>query len=499
MQNSHTISIVNIKNTFWDIFKLFSRLGIPRAMSFTFSLEMLIIIWLLNEVDSDETHLAATGLTVLLISATAILLFSPMFALNPLLNYKLGEINQASDEDTRVELRVQLSDLAKQASLCWVPVIPTAIGIMFFAKPLLINLFGQSEEVAATVAQFTRPYAPAFIFLAKRLVFEELLFAFDDQVYAMLAALFALLIGVSSRDFLAYFGLREGGDGATAIAIGCVIESALTAFLFGLRLKFSNKYKDFHFFSINSFLKRIHQQPWMNLLSISASIFATNFSELAFPFMITVFANWSRNLGAVFSYAIQMINIVAFLKFALCFTACKEISSATGANDMSKAKMLSTYGLLTTLFYTSLPALGLMIYQLLNPFALQSSIETILPIMFVGIMADVVRFFTLQSARGFNDNIKASLISSLLLLAGIFIGYFLNNIFKFDELLPLVFTGIYGISAVAMLTRVIYTNTAKQGESSLSQRLLSWINPEEEPLTNQYDTPHASSVSTVLP
>lgn len=460
--------LIESPDSFWPIFKTLSCLGIPRALSFTFSIEMILVLWLLESLDSDDVELTAASWSILLINAVVTMGLSPLYALNPLLNALLGEITLSDDEAQTKTLRDKFSRLIKQAYIIGATLLPITLLPLFFSGALLEDWLGQDEEVAASTQEFTRYFAPVMVALNVRMVTEEVIYAFDQQVFAATAGLGNLTVGMSAGWYLA----KYQGMGARGIALGCVIESYLTAMSFVARIGLHRAFKDYRFFTDWKDLHRYYKQV-LDLLRIGASIFFTNLSEIILPFAGGLFASWcSLSSGATWNTVMQLFGITGFLRFALAFSVCKEVSVAIGASNFSHAKKIGLHGLITTLAYTTPPALALAAWHLLvDP---DEHLEFVIPLACVGVLADVIRFHFLQYCRGIDDNLFSSILSGVILMIGAGACYLSGNVLGYDvEGIVTTFALTYGIAALMLAIRAVYCSLYKLDDSPNEQSSLN--------------------------
>ena len=464
---------VGSPDSFWGIFKTLSYLGIPRALSFTFSIEMIIVLWLLESLGSDEIELTAASWAILLINAMVTMGLSPLYALNPILNTLLGEIDASEDDATKKSLRDKFSKMVKQAYVIGSALLPFALIPLFFSGILLEDVLDQNEDVAAGTEEFTRYFAPALLALDVRLVSEEVLYAFEQQKFAAAAGLTNLSIGMGAGWYLA----KYQNMGPRGIALGCVIESYLTAISFLLRIGLHSDFKDYRFFTDWKDLHK-HYKYGLEILRIGGTIFFTNFSEFILPFAGGLFASWSGlSSGAVWNLVMQLIGITGFLRYALAFSECKEVSAAMGAHNYNRAKQLGIHGLTTTLAYTVPPALALTAWHELADAGspeFQTHVKFVVPMACVGVLADVVRFHCLQYCRGIDDNLVSSIISSATLITGASAAYLTGIVLDYDvEGIVTTFTLTYSVAALLLAARGIYVSRYRLEDHQDQQNQLS--------------------------
>jgi Na+-driven multidrug efflux pump len=415
--------------SFTDVFKLISSLALPMSASFTFSIELFLMIILLNNINETEEEVAATTLIATLLNTLIVVGVAPLFAMNLIASNKIGELeeNEAKGEDEE-ELQkkreyiagVNRNGLFLSAALA----APITLG-MVFSKPLLTGVFGQNDQVAELTQQFLRTYAPAIPPLMLRITSEQLMFSFKRAKEAMYIGLASLGIGTGLSAWLGLNNVYGPQLGATGIAIGYVVESYLTAAAYALYLARHKSFQNFEFYNL---LKRFEGQArqFWELLQVGGSITFAIASEMAMSLSVSLLAG---SIGTLEQSAVTYLNQFIFFDFLFASgfgqTCAQEVNRLLGAKKYENASRVGTYGLITTLIYTSpVPILFAIAPQWLiisndNQTELEHMLKILTPIMSVGVIVDAARFNLLQQLRPLNDLKTSTLISVSSLSTGI--------------------------------------------------------------------------------
>src|SRR5262245_28669877 len=77
---THDAKSNNLSLSFFSVFKRISELGIPMALSFTFSFEVFLAVLLLNYLSKTNDDVAAATLVSVLMNTICVFSMSPLFA-----------------------------------------------------------------------------------------------------------------------------------------------------------------------------------------------------------------------------------------------------------------------------------------------------------------------------------------------------------------------------------------------------------------------------------
>ncbi len=260
---------------FAQIFKAISTLALPTAASYTFSIQIFLILLLLNSLNDDEEHVAASTLIALLMNTFIAIGASPLFAMSVITSHEVGALEDAQKaENPSQELlernRKKIASINHNgfwlSGLISIPLLALINNI----KPLLMHM-GQDEEVSEVTQQFLQTYSPAIPALLLRIATEQMLFSFKKANAAMNLGLMSLGLGTGASLLLAHGKMGFPKLGARGIALGYVIESYMTATFFALYLA---KHPDFKLFSFFKVFQRTEIQfnQFKKLLSIGSTI-----------------------------------------------------------------------------------------------------------------------------------------------------------------------------------------------------------------------------------
>lgn len=92
-------TVEEITSSIPAVFKRLSGLALPMAASYTFSLEMWLLVFFLIRLNSDETHAAAITPITVMINALVIIGISPLFAMSMIAGKKYGALKKVQLEN----------------------------------------------------------------------------------------------------------------------------------------------------------------------------------------------------------------------------------------------------------------------------------------------------------------------------------------------------------------------------------------------------------------
>jgi Na+-driven multidrug efflux pump len=421
--------------SFPKIFKKITGLAVPMALSFTFSFEVFLSVLLLNYLSQSSEESAAATLVSVLMNTTNVLAMSPLFAVAIYLSGKLGELRELNNSDQldRDSLNAKkeiISSTNANSLLIAALVTPPAMLALFFSKDILVSVFHQNPDVAASAQDFLRMYSLAVPGLMARMSLEQIMFSFGKTRPAMWMGLASLAIG-GAISLMLGLGPKIGSIvmprlGASGVAIGFVVEAYLTALSYGLYVGLSKTCREFQFFkSMPSRIKNNFNQL-KDILKIGGSISFTVAIELAMTLAIGILSGLiSTTAQSAMSYNMQFVYFEFIALAAFSFSCAQELSRELGAGKYLGSQTLGRYGLATTMLWLSpIPILFAAYPEALTAIsggassAVSDMLKTLVPIMSVGIIIDAVRYNLLQQLRALND----LLVPNAIALGGMSLG-----------------------------------------------------------------------------
>lgn len=277
--------------SFWGAFKRLSELGLPTALSYTFSLMLVFLVYLYDRLYEDTEHRAAPAVITTYLNAVNLLGISVLFAMSMVAGRSLGEyqrnqrnllsleaqipvetsvddiegeeeealllqseevtqeeqvavLEATSEEPSQqalvlrgrmTELTEEIAEVYRMGMIISIPAAIGTIGAVTFAEPLLVYVFRQNGAVARASAEFILPYGLLTLgAIFPRICAEQIMFAFGRTMPAMVIGLsnFVVSMSIGTSFAFGYFGLPRLG--LTGALIGCVTDSYLTATGFSL-------------------------------------------------------------------------------------------------------------------------------------------------------------------------------------------------------------------------------------------------------------------------
>lgn len=417
--------------SYWDGFINISKQAIPRACSYTFSIEVLIIMLLLNMYSQDDDNVASSTLIGIILNVAIILGISPLFAMGIIVSRYMGDLKEAvrRGEDQVVQdlKRDRTANVYRNAVLFIAPVmaIPT-VGVLFFSESILVNIFGQDKAVAQLTQNFLRAYSPAVIAqLEFRVPSEQIMFCGGKAVPVMLMGGANLLMCTALAVLLEFGGLGIPALGPAGVAYAYVIENYLNAACFALYIGLHKDFRPFHYFN---FLRsmRGNLEEFKQFISLGATISFSVAVSSAVSFVNSILAGLiSVNDQAAWAFVGLYGGAVVIPSVALGGVAAQEVSRALGEKKYTRASWIGKYSVLTTLVYTvpipvivSVAPKILMVILNNNQADIYKTLRTLVPIYSVGVIGDSILFNFLQQLRALGKARSATTIYVTGLSAG---------------------------------------------------------------------------------
>ncbi len=403
-------------------FKLIAGLGIPMALSYTFSVTIVAIGLLGGSLYHDAVHVAAITLIMTSINTLMIIGFSPLFAMSIMVSNLVGSLRVVRDEETRAYTVQRISAVNRSGLQIVAVIAPIIFGLMFFSQTLLVKVMGQPEEAAAIVQGFLRIYAFAVPAVLWRVCLEQILFSFAKAKATMCYSVISFAVGTVFAYALAHGVLGFPGMGLQGIAIGYTVECYLTAIFFAYYLRYQADFAEYNFFKLFNY-GVIAQGLTRQLLKIGAPIAFTIINEMLLTFVLVIIAG---RLGtaqlAALNFSMQIIFFVFIISASFGQACCQEVSRQIGAHDVGNARRVAIYGLWTTLLCLA-PLCGLLVVTapvFVNYFiAGHPEVVTLalflVPLVVLAILCDAARYNILQVLRALHDHVVSMLLSTVAL------------------------------------------------------------------------------------
>ncbi|PJD96052.1 MAG: hypothetical protein CK426_06340 [Legionella sp.] len=466
-QDEGATALVSEEGSPLQIFGKLSRLSWETAASYSFSMQMGMLVYLLSQLNDDEEHLAAITLITSLLNSLVGIGVSPLLATALVAGKELGELREAQKNGESDELlqlkREHLAAAFGNALILSMVTSPVIIAIMVNAKPLLVHGMNQDEAVAEIASSFIKYYSLAIPAIMVRISADNILFAFEKTRPAMILSLINLSLGMSLGSVLAFGKLGAPKMGATGLLVGCILDPWLTAAEYLIYLAVTPEFKSFPFLQWN--------KPWhpywgqlKEMTTYGGSIAANMTVETTLNLVINLYAGIvGVRQQAAFSSIMQFSLFSFLLQIAFGQTAAQEINRKIGASQFELASLAGKMGIASLMAYILPVLITFSVYpQVLSLSASQNGqslnqiLQSLAPIMFAGCAFDALRFTLLQQLRVLGDDQRATAIS----MGSIVIGIVLSGVLGLKTELNINgvaagFTFSTGLAACMLLLRWI--------------------------------------------
>lgn len=412
------------------VFKRVSTLALPMAASYTFGIEVALLVFFLSRLNSDNQHTASITLTTTMLNAVNIIGISPLLALSMVAGKQVGELKEAEARgEDEAELQVRRDAIARVnhhgllIALCMTPFV---ILPLVFSESILTNVFRQDAAIAADTQAFLRPYASAIPASLARLCSEQMMFSFGHTKPAMYMALASAAIGMSVSAIFSFGELDAPHLREKGVLIGYILEAYLTSTAFAVYIAGHADFKKFPFFRPKELLANF--KKILDILPIGGAILAGNAIEMGSLLATGAIAG---KVGvaeqAAFSSTLQVSLPTFLLQAAFGQSICQEMSRLIGEGAFQKASKIGRFGVPTTLVYiVPLPLIfsikpdWLMTILGQDNKDVQNYTSILIPMMACGVILEALRYAFLQQLRNnLKDGVPATLISCAGLLIGV--------------------------------------------------------------------------------
>ena len=421
----------------FSVFKRVSKLALPMAASYTFSIEMSLLVFFLSRLNSDETHGAAITPITNMINALVIIGISPLFAMSMVAGKKIGALKKSiTENDTDENIQLQKNNIASvnhHGLVIATVMMPVVALPLVFSEPILTGIFRQSQDVATIAQSFLRPYAIAVPAAMVRLCSEQMIFSFGRTKPAMVMGLLNASIGMSLAAILGFGKMGAPVLKEQGILIGYIVEAYLTAFAFSLYIAMHSEFKDYPFFRPKNLIA--HFSHIRDILTIGRHILLGNTVEMSSILGTGAIAGLCGvSAQAAFSTTMQFTLLTFLLKSAFGQSSCQEMSRLIGEKAYQNAAQFGRYSIPTTLAYvTPIPILFSIqprwLLQLLGQEEDEqySILRILIPLMALAVLFDAVRYNLLQQLRNnLGDGNRATILSSASMLSGCLLSWALG-------------------------------------------------------------------------
>ena len=476
---------------FKQAFTRVSKLSLQMTASYTFSFQMVFLVYLLSQLDDDEDNLAAITLITSFITTVVMIGISPLLPMSLIAGHEIGALHDAElnaeDEHLLQSRRERIAAVHRNGLFISAGMLPIMTSCMVFSKPILTDLFYQNEDVATIASKFIQPYAIALPGIMLRICSEQLMFSFGRTKAAMLIGLTNFTFCMSIGSLFTFGSLGLPRLGTTGLLIACIAESYLTAVAYSVYIAQSPRFKSFNFFDLMRPIEP-HLAQLKKILKISKfNLFAMTV-ECTMDLTTSVLAGVvGTQEQAALSATMQFSLLTLLLQAAFGQSCSQEMSRELGQNHFSNVSHLGKFGLITSLMFTTPIPLTLAAYPaMLLPIIGEKNQETreilhyLAPIIFLGNIMDSARYNMVQQLRVLGDSRRSSVVSSACLTLGMSTSALLG--LKTD-------LGIYGVAAgysfgITLATASIFYRWINRIDSAVIEKNKN--NPEVKPKLANY-------------
>lgn len=408
-----------------------ARLSLQMAASYTFSFEMIILVYTLGRINNNSNNLAAISLISSMLNTIVYIGATPLFSISIIAAEELGAYRiaeQSNSEDFQLNadaFRDEIAVIYRHSVLFASALTLPMVGCLVFSQPIL-NSLHQDEEVARITQNFLRPFSLCIPPFMLRMCSEQMMFGFGQSKAVMQISL-ASFIPVLSLGIALSFG--AGGLpklGNWGLLTGCISESYLASSAMLLFIAHSKQFQPFNFFDFS--------RPWdqyvnqrKKISTLGGFILLISLSETIGMLINSTFAGM---LGVEQQAALSLCSqftLIAFLLQIACGQTCsQEMNRALGQKKFETVSLLGKSSLISSVALVApIPLLFAIRPELLTAILgsgdseIQAILKSLVPIMTVATIIDVVRYNLLQQLLILKDVNRAAFISTGNLIFGV--------------------------------------------------------------------------------
>ncbi len=442
--------------SFAACFRYLSKISIPRALSYTFSIQVVSSTIMIITLSSDAEGVASATLVSIFLNSGVLIAVSPIFALGYISSGIYGEyIAELKQDNPNAEklkrLRERMASAFANSVIMAVLTGSVFTTAFYFSGSILEYVFRQPLQIALLAQNFLRPYSPAVFAMVFRMCCEQILFTCGFEVAAMTMGLSSLSLGIGLSYWLGFGGLGIPRYGDFGVSVGSVVEAYLTAILFASFIGLKGELRPFNFFHVIRSIKGRCCQLW-ELTTLGGSITFAIISEIALPIVTgAVAGRISTNAQAAWSYAMILVYLLAIPILAFGHQSTVVLNRYLDGASYLNASRFGKNGVLTTLIYTtpiSLLGAGMTYLFSRGDAEVQAMTQYILPVTACSLMVESVRYNILQQLKPLGNKYCSSITSFMCLTLGMLASVYLG--LSTDM-------GIYGVTAAYIACLILAT------------------------------------------
>lgn len=408
-----------------------TRLSLQMASSYTFSFEMIILVYTLGRINNAQNNLAAISLISSMLNTIVYIGATPLFSISIITAEKLGayriaelgnsEKFQLTADASRDEIAVIYRHSILLAGALTLPMVACLV----FSQPLLTGL-QQNNQVAHISQDFLRPFSLCVPPFMLRMCSEQIIYGFGQSKSVMQITLASFIPTLSLGLALSFGAAGLPNLGNWGLLAGCISESYLSSIAMLMYVALSKQFKPFNFFDFSrSWDKYANQRQ--KISTLGGFILLISLSETIGMLINSTFAGMvGVQQQAALSLCSQFTLIAFLLQIACGQTCSQEMNRALGQKKyelvslLGKSSLISSVSLVAPipLLFACSPGLLTRILGTADD-EMQIILNGLVPIMAVATIVDVIRYNLLQQLLILKDVNHSALISTGNLLFGI--------------------------------------------------------------------------------
>lgn len=465
---------------FRQIVQLILRISIPRAISYSYSIQVASSSVMQTRLSPNDDALASIALSTPYSDSLIVILGSLLFALNPKISELVGEIDRLKQQEASAssieEKYAQIALAFANGLILFIFLSLIMTPCLYYSGPILSNVFRQDATVSDYAQSFLRPYTPVGIAMLWRLLCEPILFSFRYEMPMMWLSIIGLAVGVTTSGWLGFGGLGIPSLGFFGVAVGSSLSACLIAFLLFLYVGLHPELRQINFYHI----LRQHNNRWKQfrgILALGLTLLLSFTASAALPIVTASIAGAiGKNEQIVWAYAMLLHYVIAVLSFAFGDQSVQEVLRYRNAEREDDAHRIAKYSIVTTLLCVApIATVGSII-----PWCIDSNakyiplLRNIMPIMAVAFCFESILYNIMQQLKPLGNKWPSTITASLCMIMGM-AGAF---IFGLGTRM-----GIYGVAIsymVCLITAVALLTPSWLYRTQPNQLRLNASNPTDE-------------------
>jgi|GEM_PF-4355764 len=408
--------------------------ALTMAASFSYSMEVPVLLSMIGNLKDEKgdntNYLAAATLIVTLFDTAVNLTVMTSFAMMFIGGNIYGEINNdGTDDQQKIILKNRMSRMLKNSLGLSAPFTVICVLFLYFSKPILVDLFGQNEEVCQLAEQFLLPAAFLMPLFMLRFNHQHIIYIHKKQKWLTAIGLTGFsFFGIFLAHVLGYGDFSSSPMKILGIFFGVMAENIFTTFLTAA-LFLLEEFKDYRFLASSLHCDHEDGDQFFELAKQGLPLEATYLSELSTVFLKNMLAGrLGKNELAAQNFASQVIFINLIFAHAFSQAVSYNVSGAQRSNKSLYAR----YGLLTAVLFGAVVGLVVSVHPKMLTTVFSDGVNnevislsnTLVPLAGAGSVLYVGALTMLQSIRTMTPNhLKSTIFFNLWLWGSVLAGY----------------------------------------------------------------------------